>query len=259
MLAIAVAFEREIRDYLNGGDFRVAEKHGPFRFYLSPVIRDVVVVEGGFGPQLSRDAAQLVIEKYQPHLLLSAGYAAAARPDMAPGEVYVCQRLLSLTGEAAFWGADTLDEKVVQESVLPYDDWNDIDIQWATCLTLPTLVSGSSMKEWIGKTFATDLIDMESYGVSEVADQHGIPALILRAVFDPMEQTLPPFVARSLNATVQRTAVRAALYCMSHPGAIKATVGLKEQANQATASLSNFLLNLAPYRAKDVPVMAGAR
>jgi len=241
MIAIAVAFEREIEDYLISGGFRLVEKLGRFRFFLSSTIRDVVVVTGGCGPQLSGEASNLVIEKFHPKMLLSVGYAAGARPDMVPGDVFVCKKLMSFTGEALYWSADTVLEKQIVESVLPYDQWNDIDIRWGSCITIPMLVSGSSMKEWLGINFGVDLIDMESYCVSEAAEAHSLPALIIRAVFDPMEQTLPPFVARSLHDSVSRTVIRAATYTMSHPLSLRSTLALKTQARQATESLSLFL------------------
>ena len=73
MLAIATAFEREIRDYLQAGKFKRVERQGAIRFYLSPAVRDVVVVAGGLGGQLSGEAVRLVTEKYRPDLLVSAG------------------------------------------------------------------------------------------------------------------------------------------------------------------------------------------
>jgi nucleoside phosphorylase len=241
MIAIAVALEREIEDYLIAGEFRSVDNFDRFRFYLSSIIRDVVVVIGGCGQQLSGEAANLVIEKFHPEVLLSVGYAAGARPDMVPGDVFVCKRLMSLTGEAVYWGVNTVLEKQIAESVLPYDQWNDIDIRWGSCITVPMLVSGSSMKKWLGLNFDVDLIDLESYGVSEVAEAHGIPALIIRGVFDLMEQTLPPFVALSLHDSVSKTAIRAASYTISHPFSLRSTLALKSQARQVTESLSLFL------------------
>ena len=250
MLAITIAFEREIKDYLQAGEFKLVERRDGFRFYLSSAVRDVVVVEGGFGRRKSREASQLVIEKYRPDLMVSAGYAGGVQDGLVPGDVFVCRDLLGLTGEPAYWSADAVLEKAVPESALPYDQWNDIEIRWGTCLTLPVLVSGSSMKEWLGKTFGSDLVDMESYWVSDVAEEHGIPCLIVRAVFDQMEQTMPPFVARSVDGSTARTALRAAVYSISHPASIRGTLAMLTQARQATASLSRFLLNLTTDGAK---------
>ena len=257
MLAITVAFEREIRDYLRAGDFKPVEKRYGFRFYLSSAVRDVVVVEGGFGKQMSQDSARLVIEKYRPDLLVSAGYAGGARDGLVPGDVFVCRNLLCLTGEVAYWNAGAVLEKAVPESALPYDQWNDFEIRWGTCLTLPALVSGSSMKEWLGKTFGSDLVDMESYWVSEVAEENGVPCLILRAVFDPVEQTMPTFVAQSVHCSTASIALKAAVYSMSHPLTVKGTMRLMNQAKQATASLSGFLANLTTVGAKATDAAVG--
>lgn len=266
MLAITAAFEREVKDYLKAGSFTRVRKErgqaagpGAIRFYLSSAVRDVVVVVGGFGREASGEAVRLVVEKYTPDLLVSAGFAGGAQPGLNPGEVFVCKRLLGLTGHAAYWSSNTVMEKSVRESALPYDQWNDIEIRWGSCLTVPSLVPGSFMKEWLGRTFATDVIDMESYWVSEAAENLKVPHLILRAVFDPMELTLPPFVAPSLGESTVRTALRAASYLIAHPGSVKAATVLMAQAKQATASLSRFLLNLTPTGTRVLDLAAGAR
>ena len=114
------------------------------------------------------------------------------------------------------------------------------------------------MKGWLGQTFAADVVDMESYCVSESAEEWGIPHLILRAVFDPVEQTLPEFVTRSLGSSTARIVLRAASYSMTHPGTIGTTLALKAQARRATTSLSQFLVKLTPDSARLLNLAASA-
>ena len=89
---------------------------------------------------------------------------------------------------------------------------------------------------------------------------NGVPVLVVRAVFDPMEQTLPPFVAESLHSSRSKTAMRAAAFTLSHPTSIRLTMRLRTQAGQATASLSRFLMNLVPgSKPSPSEALAGAR
>ena len=44
MIAIFTAFKEEVRDYLKAGRFRVAEREGFLRFYLSDLRPGIVVV-----------------------------------------------------------------------------------------------------------------------------------------------------------------------------------------------------------------------
>ena len=100
MRAIVAAFREEIRDYLKRGKFRVADRDDSLRFYYqSRLVPEVVVVEGGPGKQRAVDATEQLIERYNPDLIISAGFAGSVQEGIKTGDLFICDRLLSMSRE----------------------------------------------------------------------------------------------------------------------------------------------------------------
>jgi adenosylhomocysteine nucleosidase len=58
-------------------------------------------------------------------------------------------------------------------------------------LTVPGLVGQPDLKRRIGSCLPVEAVEMESYWVGRVAEQHGIPFLALRAISDAVGERLP--------------------------------------------------------------------
>ncbi len=103
------------------------------------------------------------------------------------------------------------------------------------------------MKEWIGSTFDASVIDMESYWVSETVMRHGLPHLIVRSVLDPMEQSVPGFVGENLSEEEGSRMMRKAIkYVALKPFQTPKLLHLATQSKAASASLSDFLIQMTP-------------
>ena len=251
MWAIVAAFREEVRDYLKRGKFRVADRDDSLRFYYqSRLVPEVVVVEGGPGRQRAVDATEQLIERYNPDFIISAGFAGSVLEGINTGDLFICDRLLSIEGPAPFWRSDSVQERSPGDVNMVVDlkeDANDPHQKHSTCgcMSVPELVSGSSMKEWIGATFPVSIIDMESYWVSETAAANGIPHVVVRSVLDPLEQTLPAFVGKAMDDKGNRSWSRVVKYIVKKPTEVPELVRLARQTRVARASLGGFLARLS--------------
>ena len=81
---------------------------------------------------------------------------------------------------------------------------------------------------------------MESFWVCETAARNGVPNMVVRAVLDPAEQSLPPFVDIAADDGSSRWR-RALVYAMRRPGNVPGLVRLAVQAKKAQGSLAAFL------------------
>ena len=251
MLAIVAAFRQEIGGYLKEGDFRAVAQDGLLRFYESPSVSDVVVVEGGVGRSGAGEAATQVIERYQPDAVVSAGFAGGVRGGLKAGDLYVCDRLLSVEGPAVTWRAEDAVERPAGDTALVEQLSNTAGPRRQRygvcgCLTVPALAWTKSMKEWIGSTFPVSIIDMESFWVGEKAAEREVPHLAVRTVLDPVEQTLPRFVARLVGERSWRRWPRAARELAIGPLETPRLFALASQAKIARAALAGFLADLRP-------------
>ncbi len=245
MIAVFAAFREEVRDYLAAGRFEAAGRDRGLRFHLSERVPGVVVTEGCFGNERAREAVGLTVERYKPDVVVSAGFAGAVRDGIEPGDLYLCERLMCLEGSAALWGLDSPKESPrPDEGVLRRLIRTEVGgLRAAGCMTLPQLASGSSMKRWVGENYPVSLVDMESYWASEAARRKGIPFLAVRAVLDPVGQTLPPFVSGAADSPAGLWP-RALGYLATSPGDAPRLLSLWSQARAARGALADFLLRM---------------
>jgi len=249
LLAIIAAFKEEVKDYLKRGGFRADAPEGFVRFYRSSSSPEVVVAEGGIGRRNAEQATTLLIERYKPDFIVCVGFAAGACAGLKPGDLFLCDRLLAIEGPAPLWRADAVMERSLADVTFVDEMLNQnrgTDQVYANggCLSVPELVSGRSMKAWIGSTFPVNIIDMESYWVSETASQHGIPHVVVRSVLDPVEQTLPAFVGESMSNGGGLRWRRALKYFVMNPSEAPSLLHLSAQVKVASASLGRFLVTL---------------
>ena len=250
MLGIVAAFKNEISDYLKRGEFQVAERDGSIRFYQSRLLPKVVAVEGAVGREGVGRAARKLIERYRPDRVVSTGFAGGVRKGLKLGEVFLCDRLMAIEGPALYWGADAAKERAIRgatvlDNLIGFED-ADQDRSFCGCLSVPSLVANSSMKAWIGANFPVSIIDMESYWVNETAAEYGIPHMVVRCVLDPVEQTLPTFVAKAVGDPGARRWERALRHIVVKPSEAPKLIRLATQVKVARASLGEFLATLSP-------------
>jgi len=251
LLAIVVAFKEEVKDYLRRHNFKLVAHDKPLRFYESRQEPEVVVVDGAFGRRRAEEATREIVQRYRPDYIVSAGFAGGTRKGLRPGDLFICNRLMTMEGPASLWGVESLNEKPPLEVALPQwvierDEPDREEIEYGGCMSVTQLVPSSHMKEWIGTTYSVSVIDMESYWVSETAASYGVPHVVVRSVLDPLEQTLPKFVSDTVSDEDPHRWRRAITYLATHLSETPKLLRLPQQVNAASASLDRFLAQLAP-------------
>ena len=251
MLAVVAAFRQEIGEFLNSGGFRESERVGRLRFYTSRAIPGVVIVEGGFGRDGATESVRGAIATFAPDAIICAGFSAGATKGQETGEVVVGRRTvapLTAGGPPCAWLEDDARSIETERRAL---DWvrnaladSNATCAVASCLTAPTFVSDPAMKRRLGNTFGVSAIDMESYWAIEEATRLGVPCVPIRAILDPVEQSVSPLVGDTLGDTPTRRALRSAGYIATHPGEARGLLRLAGQVKLAGKSLSDLLTQL---------------
>ena len=221
------------------------ERNGRLKFYRSKGESGVALVQGGVGRQQAVEATRQLVEGYGPTLIVSAGFAGGVQRGLSTGDIIVCGRVMSVEGPAALWRASAANERLLEAAHLADIGDSDEGYSPGGCLTVPQLVSSRSMKAWIGREFSVSVIDMESYWVSETAASFGIPHVVVRAVLDPVEQTLPAFVGNAVSSHGGPAWVHALKYVSAKPWETPRETPklfkLASQAKRARKSLAAFL------------------
>ncbi len=184
-------------------------------------ILGVAVKAGGGTPWGAELAAeQLVAEGATA--LISFGLAGGLDPDFRPGMVVVplavveAGRIRPTNAKLrGLLGAETAGMLVAQAEI----------------------VVTAAEKFALGRSTLCGAVDLESGAVARVAERHGIPFAVLRAICDPADRDLPPAALAALNDKGAIAIARVALSILRHPGQIPNLIALGRDAARARQAL----------------------
>ena len=144
----------------------------------------------GVGAQAGRNWVASLEGRPTPSMLISMGLAGGLDHGYRLGDVVLSQRLL-LEGEPQTFHSDPrllgLTAQACQQAGLAYHVGDILTVHEAACTP--------SHKLGLGRQTGAIACSMEDYWLAREAHRMGVPFLSARVVLDPVEKTLPPFVA----------------------------------------------------------------
>jgi len=175
-IAIIAALERELWPLIKNWPTSVVQHEGrDFRFYESNY---AVVVCGGIGTEAARRAAEAVILRYSPEVLISAGVAGALVPELKIGETIFPAAVI-----------DTLDgsrhETAIKEAPVAKTAFG------RTLLASSPEIAGVKQKQQLAKSYGAQAVDMEAAAIAKAAMFHNLPFLAIKSISDELEFELP--------------------------------------------------------------------
>ena len=237
MLGIVAAFKEEVSEYIARGRFRLVERSGPYRFYRARRGPAAALALGAVGKSGAREATQHLLENYSPSLVVSAGFAGAVRPDLNTGDVFACDRVLSMEGPPASWTVENANERLLSQVSSAAGN----GAQSMGCVSVSQFVRSTPMKAWLGKVLRVGVIDLESYWVTDVAAAHDVPHAVVRVVLDRMDRAMPDFLADSMRPGAGSARVKALRYALLRPHRVGGLLRLASQVKLARRSLADYL------------------
>ncbi|HYX68342.1 MAG TPA: hypothetical protein VE825_04360 [Terriglobales bacterium] len=181
---------------------------------------DAVLLCGGIGYEAGRRAAEAVIARARPAVLIAAGLAGGLRAQWTLGKTLVAGAVIdALTGRRL---PTAFGEGAVVSS---------------------REIAGLARKRELAARFDADLVDMEGFAVGEVAQAHGLPFLAAKAVSDDVEFELPP-LQEFVDGEGKFQAGRFALHAAAHPGWWPVIARLKHHSDRAAEALAGLLEDL---------------
>jgi adenosylhomocysteine nucleosidase len=169
--------------------FALEREAAPFRRAVGDGVR---VEVSGVGLTLARRAAERVLAKASPRLLVMAGFCGALRAGLAVGDVVVPAEVVDAAGGRWACAGEGRGSECL--------------------LTARGLVATPAEKAVLAARHRADVVDMESAAVAAACAGNGVPFAAVRAVSDAVDTALSPQLVKLLaGGTVSPLRAAAAL------------------------------------------------
>ena len=228
-VGVVVALEDEARALLPRGDL-------PHRTTI-PIGASLALRICGMGPERAAEAARALLAEGASSLV-SCGLAGALAPGLAPGTLLLPEQVSFLGSQRV---VDLSWRRRIAQRLTP-------DSGPAACLllTLKEPVATALAKARMHRETGAAAVDMESGAVLGVAAEAGVPGLVLRAVVDAAETSLPQAAMAGLGEREQPAGAAVALSLLRRPWELAALMRLSSNLRAATQCLRRTWLQLGP-------------
>ena len=196
------------------------------------------LIQTGVGPERARTAAMAILETNAISLAVSSGFAGALVP-AGIGDVIIGTGTMSVVYDEN-WKRDARVELTQGEGV----EWArelaaqiGVTTHVGKVVSVPTVVCRSVEKRAIGRLTGAVALDMESASLAVVAQERGVPFLVLRTVSDLVDEDLP----LDFNAFLGPTAWSKGLCeLITHPAGLFRLNRLRRQSKLAADRLTEL-------------------
>ena len=205
MLAITGALDDEIKDIRRIMAIDSKDESGDASIYKGRYKeKNLLLLKTGMGKQKAQVALRSLLNQYPVTAIISTGFAGALKPEFKVGDIVVYTSVICADGLSTdCYDADPRLLSIAREC-------RTVDFRCGLGITGLNPVTGVWEKIKLGETTSAEVVDMESYWIARVADEHRVPLIVVRSVSDALSDSLP-----ELSSWKRRDVVP---YLLTHPG-----------------------------------------
>ena len=217
-IGIICAIPNELR-YFNFTEIPI-QKFGERTFYKgSHDKHELILVQSGLGKVNAAVVSTLLIEKFECELLLFSGVAGGIDPGIEIGEVIIGESLIQYdygtlknrellpfrpgripTGESKNELEYRLDPKLKHKIKVSLPN-----VRMGIILTGDVFLQCEETQKELFEKYGAQAIDMEGAAVAQVAEQFGIPAVVVRCLSDLAGADSQKLSSKFLNMAAKRS------------------------------------------------------
>ena len=217
-IGIICAIPNELR-YFNFTEILI-QKFGERTFYKgSHDKHELILVQSGLGKVNAAVVSTLLIEKFECELLLFSGVAGGIDPGIEIGEVIIGESLIQYdygtlknrellpfrpgsipTGESKNELEYSLDPKIKHKIKVSLPN-----VRMGIILTGDVFLQCEETQKELFEKYGAQAIDMEGAAVAQVAEQFGIPAIVVRCLSDLAGADSQKLSSKFLNMAAKRS------------------------------------------------------
>ena len=179
MIAITSATKDELSLLLNKITDRETISLNSIEFVKGYLLKTPVLVAlSGVGIKRARNCTNTLIQRFNPKILVSAGFAGALNPKLKVGDLVIPDRVISLK----------LNRRIHLASRLPYLACNYSN---GGLLTENSFINTKEKKLDLFIESSADIVDMETWGIAETAQEKNVNLVSVKVVSDTTGGSLP--------------------------------------------------------------------
>jgi adenosylhomocysteine nucleosidase len=194
---------------------------------------EVAVVETGVGGAAAARAVTAVLRTHRPRYVISAGFAGALNDGIKRGELLLPTSVL----------ASEQPEILLEAQALIAELPSDVKMHRGRLVSADAIVRLPDEKRELGRRFAAQAVDMETYAVARACQERSTPLFSVRIISDDTGDEIPADIAEIGAQATKLGRVGAALDSLwRRPGSVKDMLRLRERALIASDALADFLV-----------------
>ena len=205
--------------------------------------RNIVLVRTGVGRKRAQNATQQVIDKFNPEVVISMGYAGALTEGLNVGDLFVASTILSPESDSTSFEMDDPKNLKWLELAKKTPPPENVKLKIGRLITVDMVVHTPKAKKELGSRFRAEAVEMETLEIALLARVNKIPFLSIRVISDAVNHELID-CSSFLDSDGELSKLRAGWYVLTHPKSLKNAFSLRSNTQIATQNLTDFISRL---------------
>ncbi len=231
-VGVITALREELAPLKAGG--RLVKRAGGQRFHRIRLGETpLILTAGGVGPRRAAAAIRNLLEAFEMEAVLGLGIAGALTPDLAAEDLLAADEVRTPDGHSARCDPGLL--ACARNCGFP--------VRTGTLMTTPGLVPDGERKHSLGLqpgVAAPAAVDQESTAWVQGAQSAGIPVLVVRCIFDTMNEDLPPFLSAAGRPGEDFDRARLLRHVLTRPSTWPALLATQRRMRHCALRMASF-------------------
>ena len=205
--------------------------------------RNIVLVRTGVGRKRAQNATQQVIDKFNPEVIISMGYAGALTEGLNVGDMFVASTIFSPESDSNSFEMDDPKNLKWLELAKKTPPPENVKLKIGRLITVDMVVHTPKAKKELGSRFRAEAVEMETLEIALLARVNKIAFISIRGISDAVNHELIN-CSSFLDSDGELSKLRAGWYVLTHPKSLKNAFSLRSNAQIATQNLTDFISRL---------------
>ena len=205
--------------------------------------RNIVLVRTGVGRKRAQNATQQVIDKFNPEVIISMGYAGALTEGLNVGDMFVASTIFSPESDSNSFEMDDPKNLKWLELAKKTPPPENVKLKIGRLITVDMVVHTPKAKKELGSRFRAEAVEMETLEIALLARVNKIAFISIRGISDAVNHELID-CSSFLGSDGELSKLRAGWYVLTHPKSLKNAFSLRSNTQIATQNLTDFISRL---------------